>query len=200
MTNILPRRECVGATVNRQLNRTRNMPEPKYRKRMPDKVMTVVPPGWNPEKDFEYFEDVRGELEGSNYYQAAEDYVTEKEDDLEAVIDAAIAFYLRRMGRSNPEQHEDLSRCTKLMILEGLIAQSSKNPEYLERFAEDLQVCRDVEVLREETLAKYKSSPETTWLYELINLGDWSGTAAFLLDESILAEHGERVYKSPFSP
>ena len=176
------------------------MPEPKYQKRMPDKVMTVVPAGWDPEQDFQYFEDVRGELEGSNYYQAAEDYVTEKEDDLEAVIDAAIAFYLRRMGRSNPEQHEDLSRCTKLMILEGLIAQSSKNPEYLERFAEDLQVCRDVEVLREETLAKYKSSPETTWLYELINLGDWSGTAAFLLDESILAEHGERVYKSPFSP
>ena len=167
---------------------------------MPDKVMTVVPPDWTAEQDFQYFEDVRGELEGSNYYQAAEDYVAEKEDDLEAVIDAAIVFYLRRLGRSNPEPQEDLSRGTKLMILEGLIMQSSKNPDYLELFAEDLQVCRDVEVLREDTLAKYKSSRETTWLYELIDLGDWLGTAAFLLDESILGEHGEGIYKSPFSP
>ena len=78
--------------------------------------------------------------------------------------------------------------------------EASKDPEYLSRFAEDLQLCRDVEVLREDTMAKYESSPETTWLYGLVNLRDWFGTVACLLDESLECEHGEGHYKSPFSP
>ena len=196
MTNILPRRECVGATVNRQLNRTRNMPEPKYRKRMPDKVMTVVPPDWNAEKDLDYSEDFFGDISDEEYFAAAETYVFGHNETLEKVIDAGINFYRRRLGRPDTEQHQDWPVARRLKLLEQLISAASKDPEYLSRFAEDLQVCRDVELLREQTMGKYEASPESTWLYELIDLGDWLFTAASLLDESLLCEHAEGEYKA----
>ena len=174
------------------------MSDPKFEKRIPFKALIVVPPDWDADKDLEYFASRLFARPGEGLYQAAEAAIVEDTYCLQQVVDAGIGLLCRRLGRSVPARIQPLG--TRLGLLEELILASGREPEYLTRFAEDIQHCRDVLLVKDQTLSKYASQPEFTWLYELVETFMWLRDAAFFLDESLCCEHAEGEYKSPSSP
>lgn len=86
-------------------------------------------------------------------------------------------------------------KCEGLPMIEDLIAKSSRDPDCFQRFAEDFQLCRGVDVLWDKTMDKYQARGEHTWLYELVDLGDWLSIAAYQLDESLRCEHELGEYR-----
>ena len=141
-----------------------------------------------------------GSPEDESYYEAAEAHVARNEVLLDGVVNAGIGFYLRRLGRTPAKLAEDVSLMERLEMLERLVAESTKDPEAIQVFTTDVQLCRDAELLRGRTKAKYETRGENTWLLELADVGDWLATAAHELDGSLLCGHEEGDYRSPFSP
>ena len=163
-----------------------------------DLIPIALPIGWDAAQDCAYLEE-RWEPVPS-YTAALWEWMRFHHGCYVRTLDTALHYFRRQ----NPTLVEiDLSCLTsgeKIAILQEIAASTPFVAAYRPRLLEALAECEFAEAERGRVLRDYRLAGEHAWLYPVIEVIDYLGTASLDLDETMVCENEDyRAFKACFA-
>jgi len=147
----------------------------------------VVPAGWTPEKDLDYYLDRWAEPDG-DYFAAALARVAECYEELVEVADSAIRHFEQHDPRLVAVHPATLTLAEKLRRLAIMTNGRNAPYEWKTNCSEHLHNALWADQERRRVMENYYVGEERSWLFSLCELADCLGCAATQLSEAMKAE------------
>jgi hypothetical protein len=153
-----------------------------------------VPAGWTEQADVQEFVAIFGKSE--DCFGDLKDGIETQYENLHAVLDAALGYFLEKQNFTFPYPTSALSLPEKVEWLQSLIGRQDRDENYLERFGEHLAYCLWIDSERRRLLREYQDPRGRKWLYPLCRLSDCLASGGQWLEEGMLCEHSDYGSKS----